>query len=120
MEIFHSYTRKQAIQDGILIDITAESKEFGFVYPIAITDGLFAELTSNKPEYEAYTARLNDALMLLYLKITHCKDESIVFYDMLITNAKGQKETLGLKCICDGDGDDDGEPVLTLMMSSES
>lgn len=58
--------------------------------------------------------------MLLYLKITHYKDESIVFYDMLITNAKGQKETLGLKCICDGDGDDDGEPVLTLMMSSES
>lgn len=43
-----------------------------------------------------------------------------MFYDMLITNAKGQKETLGLKCICDGDGDDDGEPVLTLMMSSES
>lgn len=118
MEIFHSYTRKQAIQDGILIDITAESKEFGFVYPIAITDGLFAELASNKPEYETYLARLNDALMLLYLKITHSKDESIVFYDMLITNAKGQKETLSLKCICDGG--DDGKPVLTLMMSSES
>lgn len=58
MEIFHSYTRKQAIQDGVLIDITEESKEFGFVYPIAITDGLFAELASNKPEYETISSKI--------------------------------------------------------------
>jgi hypothetical protein len=37
------YTRKQAIEDGVLIDVSEVAKEFGFRYPTAITQGVWAE-----------------------------------------------------------------------------
>ncbi len=36
-EMIHSYTRKQAIDDGLLIDVSEMAKEAGFKWPIAIT-----------------------------------------------------------------------------------
>ena len=35
--IIHSYTRADAIRDGVLLDITEHAKHFGFKYPVAIT-----------------------------------------------------------------------------------
>src|SRR5437763_10954804 len=32
-----SYTRAQAIHDGVLIDVSATAKEAGFVMPVAVT-----------------------------------------------------------------------------------
>lgn len=37
----YSYSREQAIQDGVLIDITGIAKEAGFKWPVAITDTLY-------------------------------------------------------------------------------
>ena len=44
METISTYTREQAIEDGMLIDIsdTAEAKEAGFKVPIALTVGVQA------------------------------------------------------------------------------
>jgi type I site-specific restriction endonuclease len=35
-EIIYSYTRKQAIADGVLIDVTELAKEAGFKCPVAL------------------------------------------------------------------------------------
>jgi hypothetical protein len=35
--VIFSYTRKQAIEDGVLIDLTEWAKETGFRYPVACT-----------------------------------------------------------------------------------
>ena len=35
--VIHSYTRKQAIDDAILVDVSTLAKEAGFVVPVAIT-----------------------------------------------------------------------------------
>ena len=40
MDIY-SYSRSQAIQDGILIDVTPMAKEVGFKWSVAITDTVF-------------------------------------------------------------------------------
>ena len=39
--VIFSYTRAQAISDGVLIDVTAQAREMGFKVPAAITDNLF-------------------------------------------------------------------------------
>ena len=39
--VIYSYTRAQAIADGVLIDVTDEAKAHGFKVPVAITDHLF-------------------------------------------------------------------------------
>jgi len=44
-EIIYSYTRKQALADGVLIDISQEAHESGFKIPAAISDNLFPNLS---------------------------------------------------------------------------
>src|ERR1035441_3364829 len=39
--VIYSYTRKQAIEDGVLVDITEIAKEAGSKYPVAITSTAF-------------------------------------------------------------------------------
>ncbi len=35
--VIHTYTRAQAIEDGVLIDVSETSSEAGFKWPAAIT-----------------------------------------------------------------------------------
>ena len=41
--VIFSYTRAQAIADGVLIDATELAKEAGFRIPVAVTAGVWAE-----------------------------------------------------------------------------
>ncbi len=36
----YCYTRRQAIEDGILIDVTITAQEAGFIWPVAITSAI--------------------------------------------------------------------------------
>jgi hypothetical protein len=36
-EVVHRYGRRQAIADGVLVDVTATAREAGFRYPVALT-----------------------------------------------------------------------------------
>lgn len=36
-QVIFSYTRKQSIDDGNLIDVTAQAKESGFKVPVAVS-----------------------------------------------------------------------------------
>ena len=41
--VIFSYTRAQAIADGVLIDVSELAKEAGFRFPVAVTAGVWAE-----------------------------------------------------------------------------
>ena len=36
-DVIHSYSRTQAIKDGVPVDVTETAKECGFKYPVAVT-----------------------------------------------------------------------------------
>jgi hypothetical protein len=36
-ELIHSYSRRQAIADGVLIDVTPTAREAGIKFPVALT-----------------------------------------------------------------------------------
>lgn len=38
-EPIFSYSRKQAIADGVLVDVSEMAREAGFKYPVAVTPG---------------------------------------------------------------------------------
>lgn len=40
-ELIYSYSRKQAIQDGVLIDVSDQAKASGFKIPVCIGDRLY-------------------------------------------------------------------------------
>jgi len=43
MPVIFSYTRKQAIEDGVLVDLTPFAKETGFKIPVACTAAVWHE-----------------------------------------------------------------------------
>ena len=49
-EVIYTYTRAQALEDGVLIDVSQMAKEAGFRLPAVITADLHATLTPNRRE----------------------------------------------------------------------
>ena len=47
-DLIYSYTRAQALADGVLVDVSQMASEAGFRYPTAITADLDARLTPNE------------------------------------------------------------------------
>ena len=70
--VIYSYTRAQAIDDGVLVDVTETAKEAGFKLPVAITDALHCRLTPAKADQglgQDYEGRLWDVVWLAVFTI---------------------------------------------------
>ncbi len=121
MDIIYSYTRKQALEDGVLIDVTETAKEAGFVVPVAVTNGLYAEYIepseSLKNLGQTTNGRLWDVLFMLHLKIHNCPKANTVIYTVAFEKENGMTDEINLKAVIDGG--DDGNPVLTIMKENE-
>ena len=120
-EIIYAYTRKQAIEDGVLIDISETAAEAGFKFPVAITDTLFNQYIVPPIELEGLQdlqGRLWDMLVLLYYAIRSAKsNESTIYFTVRFLMKPRNYEDIRLKAIC-GPGDE-GEPVITVMFPHE-
>jgi hypothetical protein len=83
VQVLHSYTRKQAIADGILIDAEKQfpglSSQAGFKFPIAITARAFSRYIELNPNavLESPKARMGDVLWMLILKIKLTKNQRL-------------------------------------------
>jgi hypothetical protein len=43
-EVISSYSRRDALEDGVLVDVSEFAKEAGFKWPLAVTRGVWAIL----------------------------------------------------------------------------
>lgn len=117
--IIFSYTRKQAIEDGVLIDVTHMAKEAGIKYPTAITAILWETYIVPTEEVknngQSIDGRLWDALWMFRNAAKKEPGDTLLF--KLYFTIAGQQELVTLKAIC-GPGDE-GEPVITIMLPDE-
>ena len=102
--LIFSYSRKNALDDGVLIDITELAFECGFKLNTAINDRLY-----NHYKEETRTRDLEDLLITFLLKINRAMKGP--YQDRLFTKVDGEDVVLHI-----GPGDE-GEPVLTLCYS---
>jgi hypothetical protein len=67
----YRYTRAQAIEDGVLIDVSAVAREAGIAYPVALTSAAWGRCVTVPPGVEGQdeAGRLWDVLWLLRLAI---------------------------------------------------
>jgi DNA repair protein RadC len=119
-EIIHTYTRAQALEDGVLVDVSSMARETGFRFPTAITADLHTRLTPNEEEADrgqSYEGRLWDVLFSASMATRRAgKTDRAAFKTLLAEvrsdRSKPQLTTLNLWVVI-GPGDQ-GEAVITL------
>ncbi|MCB9852797.1 MAG: hypothetical protein H6819_06855 [Phycisphaerales bacterium] len=118
--VIFRYTRAQAIEDGVLVDLTAWAGETGFRIPVACTASVWhryivpPEGTASLGQSER--GRAHDLLWMLFLCIRGMRngpDKDWLQFKVVFLQAPRRHETVTLKAHC-GPGDQ-AEPVLTIM-----
>ena len=116
-DVIFAYTRAQAIEDGVLVDVTEMAQEAGFAWPVAVTAAVWALIHDIPPRFQgiqdvegrlwdvvwmaSWAARRNAGTQTLYSLILH----------------HGRKTYATLKMVA-GPGDE-WEPVITIMLPNE-
>ena len=128
-QVIHSYTRAQAIADGVLVDVSELAREAGFRFPVALTCGVWAECITGTAGVWAEcvppngvqdeTKRVWGLLHALWVAITTKGESERVDFAVHVRNdnREGDPALVQLYALC-GPGDD-AEPVITVMKSDE-
>lgn len=140
-KVIYSYTRAQAIADGVLVDLSDPSftfrpglpilKEAGIRFPVAMTSTAFARTVKDPdtdeplPPGQDVSGRLWDVLTVFKLYARQTKGGTF-FFPVSVQNWTRTKsnrltdvkqETVKLKAVC-GPGDTPA-PVITIMLPDE-
>jgi hypothetical protein len=129
-EIIHSYSRREAIEDGVLIDLMQDedgkmARSLGFRFDIAMTPAAYETAifpsSGSLPPGQDRGGRLWDVLWMLKFAIKRSRgDGDALHFNLSVANFKDGRavqELLTLKALC-GPGDD-AEPVITIMLPDE-
>lgn len=115
--VIYSYTREQAIADGILVDLTKEAQEAGFKIPVALSAGLYHEYVKPPEALEAQSqsisGRLHDVFMMLRFAAKDRWDGSRVEFEVLFQMDEGPSFEK-VQCVAAVEGDSNGNPCLTI------
>jgi hypothetical protein len=120
--VIFSYSRRQAIEDGVLVDLTQWARETGFCIPVACTSALWQQWVVPPEKARALgqseRGRAHDVLWMLLCAIRRApRGADLLYYQVVCQQSPGRSETIRLKAIC-GPGDQ-GEPVLTILLPEE-
>ena len=73
--IISVYTRQNAIDDGIFVDVSEQAKSCGFIIPVALTRNLFSTHIEDKADHSKTAKRLNIFLLIMYKEIREGKNK---------------------------------------------
>lgn len=117
--VVYAYTRRMAIDDGVLADVSDTAREAGIHYPVAVTERVVNEILEPDEVSAAHgqdaEGRLWDVLTMFRHAASGSAGSLVLFGLLVVMN--GKQETVRLKAVC-GPGDD-GEPVVTIMFPDE-
>lgn len=127
-ETIHSYSRAQAIEDGVLVDVTGTAKEAGFTCPVAMTRAAWADCVewtnrdSDRQVYQDEGGRLWDVLWMASLAARRGGMQTRFTLYRVPRGGHGVKARLKARLktleMHAGPGDQ-GELVITIMLPGE-
>jgi len=126
-DVISTYTRAQALEDGVLIDAGPMAEEVGFKYSVAITSAAWSDCVAwdeddnQKQVYQDQSGRLWDVLYMAAHAVrvsTSISNQILYQLYQVPCNGKAVKaKSVTLKLVI-GPGDQ-GEPVNTIMLPDE-
>lgn len=120
-EVIHSYSRAQAIDDGVLVDVSTVAREAGFRVPVAITRTAwiaYVEVPTEKLKGEGQSeeGRLWDVLWMASLEARRDKNRDHCLFSLRVRLKEGLRRVQLQLHIGPGDN---AEPVATIMLPEE-
>ncbi len=121
-EVISSYSRAQAIEDGVLVDVTTTAKEAGIKVPVALTRAVWEKYVEvpNGVQCQDVQGRLWDVLVMFRHGASGERSDYL-YFSMYVRQHNRERLTrrdmVQLKAII-GPGDT-SEPVITIMLPEE-
>jgi hypothetical protein len=126
-EAISTYSRAQALEDGVLIDVTEIAAEAGFRFPVAITSDAWADCVawsnedSERQTYQDESGRLWDVVYMAShgIRASKAPGDRLLFqlYRIPRDGRSTKAELTSLKLII-GPGDTP-EPVITILPNED-
>jgi hypothetical protein len=122
-EVIYAYTRAQALEDGVLVDVSRMAKEAGVTFPVALTATVYGKCVEvpDGVTGQDEAGRLWDILWMFHIAARRAQGDTL-FFELYVRNSNDrsdfdERNKVVLKAVC-GPGDD-CEPVLTIMLPEE-
>ena len=112
-DMIYSYSRAQALEDGVLVDVSERARSHGIRYPTACTAGVLALIETIKDPHPTLrhmqVLGLTDVLLVTMLAAIRaaCGSDRVTF------------EALGAALWAQCGPGDTAAPVITIMMQDE-
>ena len=121
-DLVFSYSRREALEDGVLVDVTETARDAGFRYPVAVTRTVWEQIIepdeASRASGQSAEGRLWDVLWMLRIAIRRCPRHTDTLHYQLLVVQEGQTASLvTLKSVCGPD--DDGSLCVTIMLPEE-
>jgi len=128
-DLIHVYSRADAIEDGMLLDVTTVARDMGFRYPTAITHAAWHDCVAwndadseRKGIVQDENQRVRHILarLLIAIRTSGFKDEDRIFFNVVRVQCDGaskEPQAVMLMSVC-GPGDT-AEPVITISFPGE-
>ena len=123
--VIHSYTRSQAIADGVLIDVTSMAQEAGIRFPTVVSANLyhnhFVPSAGSARSGQSIEGRLWDVLMVFRTYATRTPGSRVTFPVEFVSGhaSSGAPVRRTVRILAIVHPGDEGEPVITLMLPGD-
>ena len=126
-EVISTYSRAQAIEDGVLVDVGEMAIEAGFRILVALTSAawsdcvVWSDADSERQVYQDQSGRLFDVLYMAHHAIRSSRsggDRLTFELYRVLRDGKSTKAAITTLKLIVSPGDQ-GEPVVTILLSEE-
>ncbi len=121
-EVIYSYTRSQAVADGVLVEVTKTAQEAGIKFPVFITRAVFEQYVAVPPNVSGQdeAGRLWDILWMLRYAIQRSRSGvDRIPVALYVRNDNIRARLVKLIATCGALDIDDPQPAITIMMPDE-
>jgi hypothetical protein len=121
-DVISTHSRKQAIEDGVLVDVSKVAQEAGFTMPVALTTAVWADYVTPDPRSVPYgqsvEGRLWDVLWMARSYVRRARPgQSEILLQVIFIMKERQRRVVTFNAVC-GPGDN-AEPVITILLPRE-
>ena len=120
--VIYAYTRKQAIADGVQVDVSTTAKEAGIRFPVFITRNAFDAYVTVPPDAHGQdeAGRLWDVVWMLRFAIRKAaQGQDRLPFALYVRNDNRAARLVKLIATCGALDMDDPQPAITIMLPDE-